>query len=153
MNRILIALDFNQTAKKVAETGYMLGKCLGAEIYLLHVTGEPLYYASKSFWPTMGFEGPGDRSEVNYRESIKKSSKEYLDHVKNHLLDQTINSIVEEGDTAQLILTNAKELSVDYIVMGSHSRRWHEKILMGSVTEKVLRQTSIPMLIIPTKQG
>jgi nucleotide-binding universal stress UspA family protein len=36
--------------------------------------------------------------------------------------------------------------------MGSHSRKWLEKIVMGSVTEKVLNQTSIPLFIVPTKK-
>jgi nucleotide-binding universal stress UspA family protein len=35
--------------------------------------------------------------------------------------------------------------------MGSHSRRWLEKILMGSVTETVLHKTTIPLFIVPTK--
>jgi nucleotide-binding universal stress UspA family protein len=38
------------------------------------------------------------------------------------------------------------------IVMGSHSRKWLEEIVLGSVTEKVLHHTSIPMFIIPTSQ-
>ncbi|TFH50172.1 MAG: universal stress protein, partial [Bacteroidia bacterium] len=35
---------------------------------------------------------------------------------------------------------------------GSHSRKWLENIVMGSVSEKVLRSTSIPLFIIPTKK-
>jgi nucleotide-binding universal stress UspA family protein len=37
--------------------------------------------------------------------------------------------------------------------MGSHSRKWLENIVMGSVTEKVLHHTSIPLFIIPTKHN
>ena len=36
--------------------------------------------------------------------------------------------------------------------MGSHSRRWLENILMGSVAEKVLHHSTIPIFIIPTKK-
>jgi len=43
-------------------------------------------------------------------------------------------------------------LHADIIVMGSHSRRWLENIVMGSVTEEVLHHTSIPLFIIPTKK-
>ncbi len=45
----------------------------------------------------------------------------------------------------------AKEQHADIIVMGSHSRRWLENILMGGVTEKVLHHTTIPLFIVPTK--
>jgi len=40
---------------------------------------------------------------------------------------------------------------VDCIVMGSHSQKWLENIIIGSVTQEVLRKTTIPLFIIPTK--
>ena len=49
------------------------------------------------------------------------------------------------------ILETAKEIGADIVVMGSHSRRWLENILMGSVAEKVLRDTEIPLFIVPLK--
>jgi nucleotide-binding universal stress UspA family protein len=47
----------------------------------------------------------------------------------------------------------AKSMTADIIVIGSHSRKWLENIVMGSVTEKVLHHTSIPLFIIPTKKS
>jgi nucleotide-binding universal stress UspA family protein len=44
-------------------------------------------------------------------------------------------------------------LDVDVIVMGSHSRRGLEKILMGSVAEKVLRNSTLPLFIIPVVEN
>jgi nucleotide-binding universal stress UspA family protein len=52
-----------------------------------------------------------------------------------------------------MILEAAKELQADIIVMGSHSRKWLETIVMGSETEKVLHHTTTPLFIIPTKNG
>jgi nucleotide-binding universal stress UspA family protein len=43
-------------------------------------------------------------------------------------------------------------LNADIVVLGSHSRKWLENVVMGSVTEKVLRQTSKPLFIVPTKK-
>ena len=62
-----------------------------------------------------------------------------------------IETVVSNGDFAETILKTATKLNVDIIVMGTHSRRGLEKILMGSVAEKVLRYSLIPMFIIPTK--
>jgi len=53
----LIALDYGPTAQKVAETGYLLAKTMGAEITLLHVLSEPVYYSSPEYSPIMGFNG------------------------------------------------------------------------------------------------
>jgi nucleotide-binding universal stress UspA family protein len=67
--------------------------------------------------------------------------------------DKTIQTIVKEGDFADSILATAKELKADVIVIGSHSRKWLENVVMGSVTEKVLHNTLIPLLIVPTKKS
>jgi nucleotide-binding universal stress UspA family protein len=60
--------------------------------------------------------------------------------------------LVEEGEYADSILKTAKGMHADVIVMGSHSRKWLENIVMGSVTEKVLHHSSIPLFIIPTRK-
>jgi len=49
-------------------------------------------------------------------------------------------------------LETAKGLDIDVIVMGSHSRKWLENIIMGSETEAVLRKTTVPLFIVPTKK-
>jgi nucleotide-binding universal stress UspA family protein len=76
----------------------------------------------------------------------------FLDKFKLHLGDETIKTIVEEGDFATTILKTAKSIHADVIVMGSHSKKWLENIIMGSVTGDVLRQTTIPLFIVPTKK-
>jgi len=43
-------------------------------------------------------------------------------------------------------------MKADIIVMGSHSKRWLEKIVTGSVTEEVLRDSRIPLFIVPIKE-
>ena len=74
-----------------------------------------------------------------------------MDKSKQHLGDEKIQTVVRNGDYGETILKTAEELHVDIIVMGSHSRRGLEKILVGSVAEKVLRHSLIPVFIIPTK--
>ena len=89
---------------------------------------------------------------MNNVDGLKKASQQFLDKSKQHLGDKTIQTLVAEGDFAESILKTAKDLHADIIVMGSHSRKWLENIVMGSVTEKVLNHTTIPLFIIPTKK-
>ena len=153
MKKVLIALDYNPSAQKVAETGFSLAKTMGAEVILLHVMSDPVYYSSTEYSPIMGFTGM-DMSPVQLEsiDGLKRASQYFLDKSKHHLGDDTIQTLVKEGDFAEAILESAKELHAEVIVMGSHSRKWMEKIVMGSVTEKVLNNTSIPLFIIPTKK-
>ena len=46
IKKVLIALDYNPTAQKVAETGYSISKAMNAEVILLHVISDPVYYSS-----------------------------------------------------------------------------------------------------------
>ncbi len=154
VKKVLIALDYNPTAQKVAESGFNLAKNIGAEIILLHVITDPVYYSSPEYSPIMGYTGNLDKDlmQLDSIAALKKASQQFLDKSKHHLGDETIQTLVEEGDYAESILKAAKDLHADIIVMGTHSRKWLENIVMGSVTEKVLNHTSIPLFIIPTKK-
>jgi len=154
ITKVLIALDYNPTAQKVAETGFSMAKAMNAEVTLLHVIADPVYYSSMEYSPIMGYNGYMEMgvSKIDTAEGLKGASMQFLDKSKHHLGDQTIVTLVKEGDFAESILKTAKEIHADIIVMGSHSRKWLDNIVMGSVTEKVLHHTSIPLFIIPTKQ-
>jgi nucleotide-binding universal stress UspA family protein len=154
MKKVLIALDYDPTAQKVAESGYSWAKSMRAQIILLHVIAEPIYYSSIEYSPITGFAGYMDMSnnQLDSLDGLKKASQQYLEKSKLHLGDKKIQTIVKEGDFATAILKTAKELSADMIIMGSHSRNWLENIVMGSVTEKVLHGTSLPLLIIPVRK-
>ncbi|WP_217603402.1 universal stress protein [Chitinophaga sp. GbtcB8] len=152
MKKILIALDYDPTAQKVAETGYYLAKAMNAQSVLLHVTAGATYYSDLNYSPIMGFEGFNSlNTPQTLTEELKNVAQGYLDKSKKYLGDETIQTVVKSGDFGEMILDTAKEVKADIIVMGTHSRRGLEKILMGSVAEYVLHRTSIPVLIIPTK--
>lgn len=155
--KVLIAMDFDPTAQKVAEVGYSFAKTMKAEVVLLHVMQDSVYYPSISSmdnFPIMGFTGSIIAPiQLDTDKKLRIESQNYLDSVKFHLGDEAIKTVVKEGDSADLILKTAEELNIDIIVMGSHSRRWLDDILMGSVTEEVLHKSSIPLFVIPTQKS
>ena len=154
INNILIALDFGPTAQKIAEIGFSLGDNSKTSITLLHVIADPTYYVSNVYDPVMGFSGyvNMDLSNPEIMIDIKNKSFEFLEKARHHLKDDQIKTILKEGSVAESILEVADEIHADTIVMGSHSSRWLENILMGSITEFVLHRTNIPLFIIPTKK-
>ena len=83
---------------------------------------------------------------------LKNTALDFLEKSKQHLGDDAIKILVKQGSIAETILDTAAALNAAIIVMGSHSRRWLENILMGSITEYVLHHTTIPFFIIPTKK-
>lgn len=153
MKKILIAIDYDPTAQKVAEEGFELAKTMGAEVVLLHVIADPVYYSSTDYSPIMGFTGylNTDLLQLSTIGELKKASMTFLEKIRNHLGNPYIKIVIEEGDFATMILKTAKHLNVSTIVMGSHSRKWLENIVMGSVTNDVLHRSTIPLFIVPTK--
>jgi nucleotide-binding universal stress UspA family protein len=154
MKKVLIALDYDPTAQKIAEKGFSIAKSMGAEVTLLHVITDMTYYSTLDYAQIDGFMG-FNNFEVShlFDNGLKRAMKHFLDKSKQHLGDNTIQTRIVEGDFAESILEAAKETHADIIVMGSHSRNWLENMVMGSVTEKVLHHTSIPLLIIPIKKN
>ena len=153
MKQILIALDYEPSAEKIAEAGIALAQKIGAGVTLVHVVANAAYYSSLDYSPIMGFTGFGmtNNLQTTFIE-LKAGAQDFLDKSREHLNDSSIRTIVKEGEAEDGILEAAKEVHADIIVMGSQSRSGLDKILMGSVTEKVLHLTSVPLYIIPTKK-
>lgn len=154
MKKVLITLDFDPSSKKVAEQGYALAKAMNAQVILLHVVADSLYYSPlimSTMTELVSFNS-AEFIQTTDEKGIKKAAQYYLDKVKIQLDDEAIKTKVETGDFADVILETANHLHADIIVMGSHSRKWLEEIIMGSVTDKVLRNTKIPLFIVPTKK-
>jgi nucleotide-binding universal stress UspA family protein len=155
MKKVLIALDYDAAAQTIAEQGYALAKALGATTLLLHVVADPAYYSSEVFYPIMGFAGfmNIDPMRVDVMKDIKTDSYEFLDKTKQHLGDDTIQTLVVEGDFGEAIIDTIKEQQADILVIGSHSKRWLATVLTGSLTETIMHHTEIPLYIIPTKNA
>ncbi|MCU0363100.1 MAG: universal stress protein [Bacteroidales bacterium] len=153
MKKVLIAVDYDPSARKVAKMGYELATAMNSKVILLHVVANDIQYTPLDYSPITGFGGYMDINPLK-QESLdwaRKTSEQFLENLKDHLSDEKISVLVEEGDIPSVILKCADENNVSMIVMGTHSRRWFEEILMGSVSEKVLHNTSKPVFIIPMK--
>lgn len=151
MKNVLIALDYGLSARLVAEKGYELAKNMNARITLLHVVADESYYSNLDSTPFIGFYGR-NFFDFEGNENLIQSSLKFLKKIKKHLKDETIEVIAEEGDFATVILDTATKQQSNIIVLGSHSKNWLERTIMGSVTENVLTKTKIPMFIIPVKE-
>jgi nucleotide-binding universal stress UspA family protein len=154
MERILIALDYNPTAQKIAEVGYKLAKKMSSKVILLHVLPNQEYYNPSPYDPIMGYSGfvNMDVMHPEYMDELKKSHLEFLDKAKEHLQDGSIETMLKIGDFANKILETASEINADIIVVGSHSKKLLETIILGSTTERILKDSNVPVFIVPTQK-
>ncbi|MCA0448091.1 MAG: universal stress protein [Bacteroidetes bacterium] len=154
ISTVLIALDYNPTSQKVAEAGFSLAQSMGAECILLHVISDLIYYTTPGYTSIMGFDGFPETGlwAADTIDELKKGTLKFLDKTRTHLGDQNIQTLIAEGDVAAAVLKTASEVKADIIVIGSHSQKWLESIVIGSVAEEILRQTPISLFIVPTKK-
>lgn len=150
--KVLIAVDYASSAQNVTAEGYRLSKAIDATTILLHVTFDATYYSALEHSPLMGFDGWDSNLIASTDEDIKNMAKVYLERSKQILGDENIQTLVKKGDFGETILNTASETNADIIVMGTHNQKWLEKLLVGSVTEYVIRHSGIPIYLVPVKE-
>jgi nucleotide-binding universal stress UspA family protein len=154
MQKVLIPLDYDSDSNKIAKIGYELAQKIGATTILLHVLNDQANFTNMQYDPMMGMSSFDYTvfADVMDTESYKSAGNAYLKHVKEDLADDNIQLLVKIGDSTEEILSTANEIGADLIVMGTHSKKWLEKMLVGSTAENVLQKTKIPLMLIPTKK-
>ncbi len=152
MKKVLVAIDYNPVSEKVAKAALDLVDSIDAEICLLHVLAEVSYYGTD--YPTfLGYDGyTGMGPDINMVLEMRKVAEEFLEKAADHLNHPAVTTHLTEGDTASAILDYAEEWKADLIVMGTHSHSALEKLLMGTVAEKVLEKTKVPVYMVPVKK-
>jgi nucleotide-binding universal stress UspA family protein len=148
MKKILIAIDYNPCAQKIAETGFAYASAMNAEICIVHAIADIAYYFSMEYSPVMGFEGLSPDCAFKSKGEQENEAKRFLAAVVNHLGDRNIKTCVLDVKTSEAILEYAAEYKADLVVMGAHSHNGFGKI-MGDVTTKVIKHAEIPVLIVP----
>jgi nucleotide-binding universal stress UspA family protein len=145
LKKILIAVDDSPFAQRAAKVGIELAEALKAEIAFVHV-----FDAAATPAGAWGF--PADRISAMSELEGKRLLKKFRDLVPEKLASRSrLHDFLESGSAASSIVAVAKKWRADLIVMGSHGRGKVKGILMGSVSQDVLRKAPCPILVVPPK--
>lgn len=139
--QILFPIDFSESSPKILPYVLTLSKTFGSTVHLLYVVRDLKYLAS--------FHVPHP-SLIQIEEEIAESSQKMMDKVCQEEL-QGCPYFVKKvliGDAASEIIRYAQEEKIDLIIMGTHGRKGLEKALFGSVAEKVVKNSPVPVLTI-----
>lgn len=149
MKKILIALDYNPAAQKVAETGQLLATALGADLILVHVIAEPAWYALE-YSPVMGYQGAYTDNTAMLGKEIKEEASSFLAATASHLGNPSLKTMILEGDVEEALLDCAASENADLIVMGSHKHHGIDRILSPDLAVHLVKHSTIPVLSVPT---
>lgn len=157
MKKVLITLDYNPSPHKVAETGFSIAKTLGLGITLQHVATDELYFKLLDIVTIMGIYSQKRSSDEMQKMGIelKELSVQFLNQSKLHLGNANVHTLLKDGDSNESVLELAKEIKADVIViiMALNSRKLLNYNNLECVTENISLNSSVPVLIIPTKKA
>jgi nucleotide-binding universal stress UspA family protein len=156
MKNILVPIDFSDATSRVLELARQLGKSFGAEIHIVHVRPIPAPLpASPLGYGALGMPEmvPGPVSQVvaqpiEPNEEEKKKLNEWKTEMERAGLSATVHE--PTGDVVEEILECAQKMKADAIVMGRHGHGAMYNLLVGSVTEGVLKRSTCPVLLVPS---
>ena len=140
LQKIVCALDLSEHSRQVAEYATMLAKMSGASIVAV--------YAAPTLTQYTGFHVPPNTIDSFVGEIVSGAEKAMADFVAEHFPDVQVKAEVVVGYVAEEILSLAENEDADLIVMGTHGRKGIDRILFGSVAEKVVKNSSRPVLTI-----
>jgi nucleotide-binding universal stress UspA family protein len=129
VKKILYATDFSSYSNQAYFHAIALAESHGASLTMLYV------YA-----PGQPAKGPGSGDAGYWREQ--------LEQIRPTNREIPIKHVVLEGDPATEIVRYASGAGMDLIVMGTHGRTGLERLLLGSVAEKVMREALCSVLVV-----
>jgi nucleotide-binding universal stress UspA family protein len=145
IKRILCPIDFSEFSRQALGCAIGLAHRHKARVIALHVFAN---------WPAVDVV-PSLRAEALQAISLKDVDRAaLLCHLKDFIgkrpADVEVEARLEEAtDVHREILSQATALHADLIVIGSHGRSGFERVLLGSITEKVLRKAHCPVMVVP----
>jgi nucleotide-binding universal stress UspA family protein len=141
IRRILCPTDFSEFSDIAFRYALSIAQHYRGKLLVQHVV-ESWQHPEAAFVPAHYY--------VEFRSHLLHKGEEELQRfVKNHANNGIRpEPVVEQGIAADSILALAEAQEVDLIVMGTHGRRGFDRLMVGSVTERVLRKASCPVLAV-----
>lgn len=133
---ILLASDLSSASANAEDLAFELANRLDGALLLVSVI-DP-----HGLWlPTGGYRQRIDQA----REARQVAAQGLVDRARRHGV--AVRMLIWEGDPAESIVEAAIAEDVDLIVVGSHQRRGVDRLVMGSVSEQVVRTSPVPVVV------
>jgi nucleotide-binding universal stress UspA family protein len=138
ITKIVVPVDLEQHTQKLAEFAIYIAKKLNVHISFIHVT---------EFYATGDMMLGSPSLETINQERIQRAKEVMANLIKdNKAKYENISGIVYKGEIVDTIVKFAAEEQAGLLIIGTHGAKGLEKILLGSVAERVLKRSHCPTL-------
>jgi nucleotide-binding universal stress UspA family protein len=145
LEKILVPVDFSECSARALALAQTFAERTGGTIDVLHVWRTP------TFVPVGVMIVPESGEQQSLAEVVERAARTEFEAFVKAQREAGIaiaNVKMEEGDPWQVISSVAEKHGYGLIVMGTHGRSGLMHVLMGSVAERVVRQSSVPVLTV-----
>ena len=139
LRRVLVAVDLSYAAKPTIAEAERFVTLAGGAMRAIHVL-QPLPYVPES--------GPFVEQQRFNDDSVAALEQDVWPLVRLPGAERTVRS----GDPAVELAAEAAEWRADLLVVGSHGKGWVERALLGTVTERLLNQLPVSLLVVPVRK-
>src|SRR6516165_3532510 len=146
IERVLCAVDFSDESRHSIDHAVVIAGWYRATIVALHVFN-PVYIHVPAI-PTVGYRGDPVPDEEELKRIHENLGATFCSAREKGI---DVETVVEIGQPAACIVGAAASRGADLIVLGTHGHGGFEHLMLGSVTEKVLRKAACPVLTVPPR--
>jgi nucleotide-binding universal stress UspA family protein len=144
IKQILCPVDLSDTSRHALEHAFAFARWYRARVTVLYVQNVPLPAMLPDGIPVVDASALPPLRPEDVAEDVRRFAGSASGADQN-----AADVVVAEGSPAREILRHAEDRRTDLLVMGTHGRSGFEALFLGSVTEKVLRSTHVPVLTVP----
>jgi nucleotide-binding universal stress UspA family protein len=137
IKKILVPVDFSENSKKILDDAGDIAEKFGAALSVVFVV--------QSFDDYSGFFVPHMPVAKFEEEMVQGAEKKMENFLTGY---EGVEAKVLVGDVGEEIVRHAGEMAIDMIIMGTHGYKGLEKVMFGSIAEKVVKTAPCPVLTI-----
>ncbi|WP_175773163.1 universal stress protein [Paraburkholderia phenazinium] len=147
--RILVAIDGSETSEHAFDTALQLARDNDAQLQPLYVVDNPLMaYDASGYDPMILRDAFVEEGKRLLADALARMKHENVAGAPRIVDVEPVGE-----DISERIRTSANEFNADLLVLGTHGRRGFKRLFLGSVAERVVRSASLPVLLVPSRQG
>lgn len=150
MKAIILTTDLSNESLAAFAKAVELAQTFKSKVYLLAVIEDPAQAAFAYALDFPVFPDPDIHKQV-----IEKVRSDLKELAAKHLSNVTYETVVEEatGSVHGTIIDFARSHKADVIILSTHGRTGLSRMLIGSVAERVIRESECPVLVVPSKKA
>jgi nucleotide-binding universal stress UspA family protein len=139
--KILFPVDLSDISPKIAEAVEMMARKFKAEVHLLFIA-RVFDYMTSIYVPHPSIDN-------FHREIMEGAEKRLAEFSQEHFKGiSSVRYVVRGGDIAEEIVRYAQEEGIDLLMIGSHGRKGLDRIVFGSVADRVIKTSTVPVLLV-----